>query len=139
MTLIKHPETKATWDAPPSVVPFWTGPAGWELVDVDEPGPRHRTLVLARTKRDADRYAKDAGLTSRDYLYADGPDALTGLTAGQVTLAELPDFPQHRRHDAIVTALTAAGIRTTPTTPTAQGGDEDDPAPVSSTTEHNEE
>ncbi|NCT90253.1 hypothetical protein GXB85_04700 [Cellulomonas sp. APG4] len=137
---LRHPKTRALWTVPNQVADHWIR-AGWELVDDDATDPGPLTLVLARTKAEATAYMKDAGLDSSQARYVGDPKEVEGLTADGVHLAVLPSFAKHRKHDELVAALTATGVRlpAPQDTPTALGGDEDEPPADSSTTDTHEE
>lgn len=47
MPTIRHPNVEGTAVIPDAVVPFWTGPAGWQLVD-DNPTPPARKKRRSR-------------------------------------------------------------------------------------------
>ena len=66
MPTIRHPGVAGTAEIPPTAVPYWTGPGGWELVT--SPAPRKRSRASRRRSAPAPQStpAPDAGAPDDD-------------------------------------------------------------------------
>lgn len=58
MPKIRHDGVEGTADIPEAVVPFWTGKAGWHLVDEPASASAATAAAAPKTKRRASRSAK---------------------------------------------------------------------------------
>lgn len=50
MPTIRHPDVDGTAQVPDAVVPFWTGPGGWQLVDDTPPASATATPRARRSR-----------------------------------------------------------------------------------------
>lgn len=110
MPKITHPGVTGTAEVSDKTLPFWLR-NGWSLADGEPEPAEPGVIVLARVKTDAEKYAREAGLTDeRRWVYAQDADTVTGLAPEDYTLAVLPGFTEHRHHEDIVAALLEAGF-----------------------------
>lgn len=133
MLKIKHAGVEGTAEVPEKVLPHYLA-GGWELADGEKPRKR-TTLILARVKAVAAKYAREAGLAENEWVYASDLDAVRGLTADSVDVVEVPGYTEHRHHDEIAGALAAAGILLSPA-PAAAGDDSTGGRAVPTHTDH---
>ena len=77
MPQIRHDGVEGTADVPEQVLPFWTGPAGWVLVDpaADKPQRRSRSSSRRTTKKTASASAPAPAPGAGDRDVVSGQDA----------------------------------------------------------------